>query len=74
MAHLGNKMNDYALLMGSDYDKIPKSVFAAIAVSFALMHNEENFDTASDIVIGEWDTLNKNGIVPQKALQKKEGS
>lgn len=59
--------NGYQRAFGALYDEIPKSVFAAVALSFAYISIEEKgFDEAARRVIEEWRTLFENGIVPQK--------
>jgi hypothetical protein len=59
--------NEYAAMFKDKYDKIPKSVFAAVALSFAYINCEEKgFDGAVAEVLHEWDTLHQAGIVPQK--------
>jgi hypothetical protein len=68
MAHLKNKSNDYAKLL-DNFDKIPKSVFAAIAVSYVLRDNNENFPTVKEGILKEWEVLYNNNIVPQKPLK-----
>ena len=57
--------NEYAAEVGEVFDKCPKAVFAAIAVS-ALTLGGDYLDEARDRVIAEWWTLHDNGIVPQK--------
>lgn len=66
-------MNQYAALL-ENFDEIPKSVLAAIAVSLALLQNEEDLSSVSKIINDEWRVLHENGIVPQrprKATRKK---
>lgn len=58
--------NEYANLFDAKvYEDTPKSVFAAIAMSFALRLNEDNFERAMSEIITEWQILNMTGLVPQ---------
>ncbi len=63
--HLGNLPNDYQRSF-PDFDKTPKSVIAAIAISFALRLLDDNLDAAAEMIADEWQTLHQNGIVPQR--------
>jgi len=56
------KMNVYAKEVHG-YDDIPKAVFAAIAVSFAMRLCEDDFDEARKLIVREWEILERNGIV-----------
>jgi hypothetical protein len=58
------KHNEYNLLLGSLYEKIPKAVFAAIAVS-VITQGGDYLDEASALILDEWKVLYQNGIVPQ---------
>lgn len=61
--------NEYAMAFGRDYSKIPKSVFAAVAFSYATWACGDEAKTNDDAVarfMKEWRTLNDNGIIPQK--------
>ncbi len=61
-----HRHNEYAAELGLDlFDKCPKSVFAAIAVS-ALTLGGDYLDEARIRVLKEWWVLHHNGIVPQK--------
>tara|TARA_R110000803_G_scaffold156365_3_gene220902 strand:- start:59 stop:265 length:207 start_codon:yes stop_codon:yes gene_type:complete len=63
------KMNNYTEAISPElYDKTPKAVFAAIAVSFALLMEDGDFTKVDSGILKEWKTLNKNGIVPQKPI------
>jgi hypothetical protein len=64
--HLNNKSNEYiqALERGV-FDSIPKSVFAAIAISYLVNHGVA-FEDVTEEIMNEWQTLHLNGIVPQK--------
>lgn len=60
------KSNEYAKWIDAQvFADIPKTVFAAIAVSFAMRLNEEDFDRAMSEIISEWQTLHMVAIVPQ---------
>jgi hypothetical protein len=70
--HLHNLSNNYQQALGSWFDRMPKSVLAALAVSFAI-HLEDHqpapreFDaTALHAVVKEWMALYDAGIVPQR--------
>ena len=61
--------NEYAQAFGRLYAKVPKAVFAAVALSYASWASGQetaNFDEAVTRFIEEWRVLNQNGIVPQK--------
>lgn len=62
------KGNSYAAVMGSDYDLIPKAVFAAIAVSRVSLGGDR-LDVAKDRIMEEWRILYENRIVPQKPIR-----
>lgn len=64
MANVANLHNDYARLLGF-FDRIPKAVLAAIAVSYAARLNEDGLELAEWEVAREWRTLHENGIVRQ---------
>lgn len=61
------KMNSYAESLGDLYDKVPKSVLAAIAVS-ALTVGGDYLDEARARLLAEWKALHENKIVPQKPI------
>ena len=66
MAHLGNLRNDYQNAIEHElFDEIPKSVWAAIAIS-ALTCGGDKLAEAPQLVAKEWEVLHLNGIVPQK--------
>ncbi len=73
MFRVNKTSNAYAdVIPDSVFEKIPKAVFAAIAVSFATCGGS-NLDDATRAVIREWSILHQNGIVPQSipaALRK----
>ena len=58
------KSNDYALQL-SEYDRTPKAVLAAVAVS-ALTCGGDYLSEANDKVLDEWWALYNAKIVPQK--------
>ena len=56
------------------YERTPKAVFAAIAVSYALRCGDGDLDDLSPEVVGpalleEWRILYENQIVPQRPLR-----
>jgi hypothetical protein len=57
--------NEYAREL-VQYEQTPKAVYAAIALSFAMRLNAEDFIEAERAVEDEWRILHDNGIVPQK--------
>jgi len=57
--------NDYADRLEEIYDKVPKAVLAAIAVS-SLTVGGDYLEEAKARLVYEWDILYKNGIVSQK--------
>jgi len=61
---VGKKDNPYSHAI-VDIDGT-KTVFMAIALSFALRITEGNIDAARQLVMNEWQALHDNGIVPQK--------
>jgi hypothetical protein len=61
---VGKIHNEYAAQI-KPYGKVPKAVFAAIAVS-VLTSGGSDLDQAEELLINEWWTLHENGIVPQK--------
>lgn len=65
---MGKKDNEYARHV-CDIDA-SKTVWMAIAVSFAMriMGGEVG---VRDLILGEWDALHTNGIVPQKPRRPK---
>lgn len=66
--NLQNKSNQYQKLL-KEYDKIPKAVLAAIAVSYALLRTDEDFEKVEEEIKREWAILHQNGIVPQKPIR-----
>jgi hypothetical protein len=59
------KRNEYIDRFGG-YEKIPKSVWAAIAISFARRLNNDDEKQAYGEIFTEWSILHQNGIIPQK--------
>lgn len=57
-------MNEYADSI-PHYDDIPKSVLAALAFSLAMRLEEDDPERAVSLLISEWLTLHRGGIVPQ---------
>lgn len=64
--NLKNNSNEYQKLLGEDFDKIPKAVLAAIAISLANRITSDNFEESLAVVRSEWWILYENKIVPQK--------
>lgn len=60
-------LNDYAVEVYG-YDDTPKSVFAALALSFALRLCEDDIHRARELLIEEWEILHRNEIIPQKPI------
>ncbi|MCC7017796.1 MAG: hypothetical protein IT564_11405 [Rhodospirillales bacterium] len=61
--------NEYSNVFQSFYEKTPKSVFAAIAVSLMSTGGEllrDDPEKALANIIEEWETLHTCGIIPQK--------
>jgi hypothetical protein len=70
------KSNEYARALGPLLAAAPKTVLAAVLVSFV----QKDFGSPAldyevrDAVLKEWETLYRNGIVPQRpAMAKAEG-
>ena len=59
--------NDYVRALGDLYERMPKAVAAAIAVS-ALTCGGDNLAEAPALVISEWEILHDNGIVAEAPL------
>ena len=67
--NLRNHSNEYANMIDREiFDKIPKSVFAAIAVSFLLNYQTVDEDNITQEIINEWKALHDNKIVYQKPI------
>lgn len=69
MAHLKNHGNEYAAQLDELFERIPKSVFAAIAVSYATTGGDW-LERAKMNVCREWRILHEQGIVPQKPTKE----
>ena len=68
--NLKNLTNGYVdALNPGVYDRIPKSVMTAIAVSFATSGGER-IEDATEEILHEWQVLYDNGIVPQKPIKE----
>jgi hypothetical protein len=57
--------NEYSQVMGREYVRIPKAVFAAVAISFCSAGGD-NLKDAPGKFFDEWQLLFENGIVEQK--------
>jgi hypothetical protein len=68
MSNVKNAGNPYYDQLGRLSDRIPKAVFAAIAVSFATCGGD-HLNMAQQNVCLEWVILYENGIVPQRPPQ-----
>ncbi len=67
MAGGTNKTNEYQQVISLKlYEKIPKSVLAAIVVSEYMNRLGIEPDNVDKAILAEWNTLRDNGIVPQK--------
>jgi len=64
---MNKTMNEYALQLGELYEA-PKAVIAAIAVSL-LSCGGDQLSQAKERFVKEWQTLNENGIIPQKPIK-----
>lgn len=62
--NLKNLRNEYASQLGDLFDKTPKAVLAAIAVS-ALTTGGDYLEKARELLLEEWRILHENKIVPQ---------
>ena len=66
-----NAHNNYTLMLKEIYDQIPKSVFAAIAISLLTCGGEhEPMQEIDKKVAWEWGALYEFGIVSQKPRGK----
>ncbi len=62
-----NKTNDYVrALPPGMFDGMPKTVWASLAISFALLCSDEDFEKAVERISEEWKLLHEGGIVPQR--------
>lgn len=64
--------NDYCD-SAQDYDKTPKAVWCALAVSLAMRLSEDYPERADALLREEWDRLYRAGLVPQKPLSQARG-
>jgi hypothetical protein len=55
-----------------DFDRTPKSVIAAIAVSFAALQSDGDFEKAKELIRQEWFLLHQGRVVPQKPPKAKK--
>ena len=63
--HLKNLSNQYVEAITQElYDKTPKAVFAAIAISL-LSNGGDRLEEAQAGILCEWYALYNNGIIPQ---------
>lgn len=62
--NINNRSNEYMEAL-KFFDAVPKSVLAAIAVSYA-SSGGDYLDFASDNIAREWTLLHEQGIVPQR--------
>lgn len=63
--------NEYQKLVSREvYEKTPKAVFAAIAISYMVNLVGISFDGIDNELIKEWKILHGNKIVPQKPTVK----
>lgn len=59
--------NSYQNILSPEFlEKCPKSVLAAIAVSFTINHQNFSEEMAEEVILNEWHILHKNGTIPQK--------
>lgn len=59
--------NDYQKLISRElFEKTPKSVFAALAVSMFLNDRNYGFEQVDEAIISEWKVLYEQMILPQK--------
>lgn len=58
--------NEYVSTLGRDFTETPKTVYAAIALSFAMRLTGDDWNAAKALLANEWETLHANGILPQK--------
>ncbi len=68
--HLNFKSNEYADLIDSSlYRDMPKTVLAAIAVSFIIRLEGQVIEDIDGYLHDEWKALYQNGIVPQRPIK-----
>lgn len=72
---INKRLNEYVWHgLPTDYDRTPKAVYAAIAVSFAMIlqgegSDEERLALAADFIQDEWGKLHAAGVIPQRPLR-----
>lgn len=66
------KFNEYQNALGGAFNKMPKSVLAACAVS-GLTSGGSYLEQAQERVIKEWYALYRAGVVPQKPTLPEPG-
>lgn len=65
------KSNSYERVLTLNfYERIPKAVLAAIAVSYASRQTNEDFTKVQAEILNEWRCLHEAGIVPQKPIKQ----
>lgn len=63
--------NEYQKQLSRDfYEKCPKAVFAALAVSFVMRAMGGEFEDVQQHLAEEWAVLHANGVIPQKPPKK----
>lgn len=63
--------NDYQKMVSKEfYEKCPKAVLAALAVSFALNHQGNDEELIEEALLNEWGLLHKQNIIPQKPYRE----
>ncbi len=67
MANVNYKSNPYADALGPVFEKCPKAVLAAIAVSFAT-DGGQHLEQAQGRILREWEALFIAQVVPQPVL------
>jgi hypothetical protein len=74
---MSKKLNNYVLAIDQElYEKTPKAVWAAIAISYA-SGGGDRFEEAAPNIAREWQALQAAGIVPQSApivIPKSDGT
>ncbi len=61
--------NDYSQALSDVYNKAPKAVIAAVAVSMLTSGGDRLYE-ARELFLKEWETLHINGIIPQSPPKK----
>ncbi len=61
------RVNEFVAAFGLDVaDRIPKRIWAAIAISLTLRQTNEDLVKAHDLILGEWMSLFESGKILQK--------